>query len=212
MSAMSVMSTKKSAENATVSNKNQTIENQTIDTTSIKIPTKRLLLRAFVQSDLQDFYEYASVPNVGEMAGWPHHKSIAESQEILDMFLQEKNNFALYHTQDKKVVGSLGLHGSWANKKEQYKGLKIAEIGYVLAKNYWGQGLTAEATQAVIAYCFANLDFYALTCCHFLENHQSQRVVEKCGFVFAQQSKYHAKLLDKYFDERQYILLNNLKS
>ena len=39
------------------------------DTTNIKIETDRLLLRAFTQDDLNDFFEYASVPGVGEMAG-----------------------------------------------------------------------------------------------------------------------------------------------
>lgn len=34
------------------------------------IETERLILRPFKQSDLDDFYEYASVEGVGEMAGW----------------------------------------------------------------------------------------------------------------------------------------------
>ncbi|MCL1988807.1 MAG: GNAT family N-acetyltransferase [Firmicutes bacterium] len=176
-----------------------------IDTTNIKIETNRLLLRAFEQSDLSDLYNYASVAGVGEMAGWRTHANIAESQTILDMFLAEKNNFALYHKKDQKVIGSLGLHGSWANKTEKYKNQKIAEIGYVIAKDYWNNGFATEATQAAINYAFNVLNFQALTCCHFIENRQSQRVIEKCGFTFAQKSKYHAKQLDKYFDELQYI-------
>ncbi len=35
----------------------------------------RLLLRPFKGTDLSDFYEYASVDGVGEMAGWTHHES-----------------------------------------------------------------------------------------------------------------------------------------
>ena len=41
------------------------------------IETKRLILRSFKQTDLEDFYEYASVEGVGEMAGWKHHENIA---------------------------------------------------------------------------------------------------------------------------------------
>jgi len=44
--------------------------------------TDRLVLRAFKQSDLDDFYEYASVEGVGEMAGWPHHESKDKTQYI----------------------------------------------------------------------------------------------------------------------------------
>ena len=53
------------------------------------IETERLILRAFMPSDLDDFYEYASVEGVGEMAGWHHHESIEKSQEILDIFIDE---------------------------------------------------------------------------------------------------------------------------
>ena len=33
------------------------------------LETERLILRAFKLEDIDDFYEYASVPDVGEMAG-----------------------------------------------------------------------------------------------------------------------------------------------
>ena len=42
----------------------------------IVIQTDRLILRPFKQEDLKDFFEYASVEGVGEMAGWRHHESI----------------------------------------------------------------------------------------------------------------------------------------
>ena len=52
------------------------------------IETKRLILRSFKQTDLEDFYEYASVEGVGEMAGWKHHENIAESQSIMNSFIR----------------------------------------------------------------------------------------------------------------------------
>ena len=55
------------------------------------LETGRLLLRPFRQSDLDDFYEYASVEGVGEMAGWRHHENREKSQEILDRFIREDN-------------------------------------------------------------------------------------------------------------------------
>ena len=53
------------------------------------IETKRLILRPFAESDLSDFYEYASVEGVGERAGWKHHESIEESREILSKFIEK---------------------------------------------------------------------------------------------------------------------------
>lgn len=40
-----------------------------IDISNIILETERLILRQWKESDLEDFYEYASVPGVGEMAG-----------------------------------------------------------------------------------------------------------------------------------------------
>jgi len=177
-----------------------------IDVSGIRIETPRLILRAFEESDLPDFYAYASVPGVGEMAGWPHHASIETSREILRSFIDRKDVFALYHKADHKMVGSLGLHKSWADEDNAYKALKVKEIGYVLSKAYWGQGLMLEAVHAVIDYGFGTLGLEAFTCGHFAENNQSRRVIEKCGFQFVQHGEYYSEPLQRSFEDVKYIL------
>jgi len=177
-----------------------------INITNTNLETERLTLRPWQESDLDDFYAYASVPGVGEMAGWPHHQSIDMSRQILESFIASKEVFAVFHKQDKKVIGSLGVHSSWANDEEEYKHLRAKKIGYVLAKEYWGQGLMPEAVNAVIKYCFTELGLDAITIEHFKSNPQSRRVIEKCGFQYLRDGTYYAKLLDQHFDERVYIL------
>ena len=83
--------------------------NAPVDVTNIRIETDRLILRAWRETDLADFYEYASVEGVGEMAGWNHHQSMEESRRILDFFISEKKTFALELKENGKVIGSLGL-------------------------------------------------------------------------------------------------------
>ncbi len=180
-----------------------------IDLSNVIIETNRLRLRMFHELDLMDFYAYASVPGVGEMAGWPHHKNIETSQRILKTFIEEKEIFAIVHKEHNKVIGSLGLHNSWANDDKQLESLKSREIGYVLAKEYWGQGLMPEAVEAVIEYCFQILGIEALTCGHFTENNQSRRVIEKCGFVFVKKSKFFSRQLNRSFEDMKYLLINN---
>ena len=75
----------------------------------VKIKTERLFLRAFKQSDLNDFFEYASVKGVGEMAGWQHHENIQKSNEILNLFIKEDKTFAICLKESGKVIGSLGV-------------------------------------------------------------------------------------------------------
>ena len=68
------------------------------------IETERLILRPFRQTDLEDFYEYASVRGVGEMAGWKHHESIAESQSIMNSFISNDKVFAICLKENNKVI------------------------------------------------------------------------------------------------------------
>ncbi|MFH1513143.1 MAG: GNAT family N-acetyltransferase [Bacillota bacterium] len=181
-----------------------------IDVSGVTITTGRLILRPLTLADAQDFYAYASVPGVGEMAGWKHHESTDESKAILRSMMEGKEVLALVHKADQKVIGTLGLHPSWANEAEAYRQYRVKEIGYVLSKDYWGQGLMPEAVGAVIAYCFDTLGLDALTCCHFTENGQSRRVIEKCGFRFVRTGEFVSERLHKTFEDKQYILIRNM--
>lgn len=178
-----------------------------IDVSKIVIETDRLILRSWQESDVDDFYEYASVEGVGEMAGWKHHGSVAESLKILQSFILERSVLAIVYKENNRVIGSLGLHPSWANEEDGYAQLKVKEIGYVLSKEYWGKGLMPEAVHAVIAFCFDRCGLEALTVGHFSSNNQSKRVVEKCGFSFVKTGEYYAKQLQQNFNEMKYILL-----
>ena len=51
-----------------------------LNVTEVVLETERLTLRALAMADLDDFYAYASMPGVGERAGWKHHESREESE------------------------------------------------------------------------------------------------------------------------------------
>ena len=166
--------------------------NAPVDVTNIRIESDRLVLRPWQESDLEDFYEYASVGGVGQMAGWNPHKSREESREILARFIEGKKTFALELKGNGKVIGSLGLETRGDNPEIPNE-LQGREIGYVLSKAYWGRGLMPEAVKNVIDYCFRELDFDFLTCGHFDWNRQSQRVIEKCGFRYLMDGNYETR-------------------
>ena len=66
--------------------------NAEIDISRTILKTERLTLRPWRQEDLDDFFEYASVDGVGQMAGWVPHKSKEESQSILNHFIENKKH------------------------------------------------------------------------------------------------------------------------
>lgn len=166
--------------------------NVPIDITQVTLKTERLLLRPWEPTDLNDFYEYASVDGVGQMAGWTPHKSIEESRDILDMFISGKNIFALEY--EGKVIGSLGIEKYPKEKFPELAELKCREIGYVLSKDYWGRGLMPEAVREVIRYLFEDLGLDAIFCGHFRRNVQSAKVQEKCGFKHYSTMDYQTRM------------------
>ena len=148
-----------------------------------KIESERLILRPFLEYDLMDFNEYASVDGVGEMAGWSHHKSIEESKEILEKFIKEEEDFAICLKENGKVIGSFGImEYGLEDKLTEFDGYRGREIGFVLSKDYWGKGLMPEAVEAVMDYLFDEFDFDFLLCGYYNFNSQSKKVQEKCGF------------------------------
>lgn len=179
--------------------------NAAIDVTGIRIETQRLIIRPWQESDLDDLYEYASVPGVGEMAGWCHHKSREESRQILDMFIRNRKTLALELKENGKAIGSLGIEEMRPDPEGPDK--QGREIGYVLSKDYWGRGLMPEAVGAVIDYCFNVLSYDYLTCGHFLRNNQSRRVVEKCGLRYFGESEFETRY-DTVEVSRNYVLYN----
>ena len=154
--------------------------NAEIDISRVILRTERLVLRPWEQTDLADFYAYASVDGVGQMAGWWPHQSMEESQQILNRFIDGKRTFALEY--DGKVIGSLGIELYNEALFPELAELRCREIGYVLAKDYWGRGLMPEAVRAAVRYLFEEVQLDAILCGRFLSNVQSKRVQDKCGF------------------------------
>ena len=158
--------------------------NASIDITGIVLKTERLILRPWRQEDLEDFYEYAKVDGVGQMAGWLPHESKEKTQMILESFISGKKTFAL--ELDGKVIGSLGVETYNPEKYPELAALQGRSIGYVLSRDYWGQGLMPEAVKAVQEYLFENVGLDFLLISHFVWNGQSRRVIQKCGFTYLQ--------------------------
>lgn len=180
--------------------------NAEIDISGIIIKTERLVLREWNSEDVEDMYEYASVPNVGEMAGWSYHKSIEESREIVKAFIESKREFAIEY--NGKVIGSLGVEKYDENDFIELADKQGREIGYVLSKDYWGNGLMPEAVKAVINWLFDEKKLDFLICAHFEGNLRSKRVIEKCGFEYLNDIVYNTQD-GRSIDALSYIIWNN---
>ena len=154
--------------------------NTPIDIGSTILKTERLTLRPWRLSDLEDLFAYASVDGVGQMAGWKPHASLEESGVRLERFSARKSAFALEHL--GKAIGSVTIEFYDEAQFPELADKQCRQIGFVLSKDYWGQGLSPEAVREVVRYLFEEVRLDAILCGHFLTNVQSRRVQEKCGF------------------------------
>ena len=180
--------------------------NAVIDLKDVILETDRLILREWQESDLNDFFEYASVDGVGQMAGWQPHKNIEESKFVLDMFIREGKTFAVVLKENNKAIGSVGIE-KLSTEIDGYENMTGRELGYVLNKDYWGQGLMPEAVKVVIDYCFETAGCDYLLCSCSPQNIQSARVIEKCGFRFVVEKV--RKLTDGTTRAARYHILDN---
>lgn len=99
---------------------------------------------------------------------------------IVDYFKNKKQennrtvNWAI-RNKEAKLIGVIGFH-------EGFQGHK-AEIGYWLAKPYWGKGIMTKAIAKVCEIAFDECGLYRITANVFEHNQASARVLEKNGFV-----------------------------
>lgn len=146
------------------------------------IKTNRLILRPWEESDAGELFRYASDPEVGPIAGWPPHKSIAESLYVIKNVLCGRECYAVCLNTDNLAIGAIELmlngHTDMTEKDDE------CELGYWLGKPFWGQGLIPEAARALIHRGFEELGMSRIWCGWYDGNLKSKRVQEKLGFVY----------------------------
>lgn len=155
--------------------------------------TERILLRPWNDNDADILFKYASDPDVGPRAGWPPHKSVEESLEIIRTVFHNDTNWAVELKETGEPIGAIGYLPSNGNKIPARDGEPLA--GYWIAKPYWNHGICTEALRLVIEHVRKTTHIPSLVSGHYVDNPASGRVMEKCGFVATGET---------YVDETQY--------
>lgn len=163
-----------------------------IKTTDI-ITTNRLILRRWEESDANDLFKYASDPDVGPHAGWPAHKNIEESRQVIRDIFTNDCTWAVFLKETNEVIGCMGYYLHGVSNIEI--GENDAEVGYWIGKPHWNKGYCTEALNAMIKYCWEKKNFDVLWADFFINNPASGRVMEKCGFTDTGKINYCSNLL-----------------
>ncbi|MBQ6719671.1 MAG: GNAT family N-acetyltransferase [Oscillospiraceae bacterium] len=148
-----------------------------------QIETDRLNLRPFVMQDADAMYRnWASDPEVTKFLSWPTYKSVDTAHEILEVWTNQYDDKTFYQwaIELKKLgqpIGSISVVNHDDN-------VEMAEIGFCIGKNWWGQGIMTEAFQAVIDFLFGVVGVQRIEAGHDPNNPASGAVQRKCGLKY----------------------------
>ena len=149
----------------------------------VEIETERLLLRRWLESDLDAFTSMNADATV--MRYFPATLSANETRAFYDSIQQEfsEYGYGLYAAEEKKsgdFIGYIGFH--WSRFDMDF--CPCIEIGWRLDKQYWNKGFATEGAAACLKHGFDNLGFEEVVSFTATSNVPSQRVMQKIGMQF----------------------------
>ncbi len=143
------------------------------------LTTERLILREHRLSDAPDVLVFRSDPYVQRFNG-PVYESVTEAETSIKETLaaykaKEYIGWAVTFKNSDTVLGGFGIY--WWSRRH-----RRAEVGYDLARVYWGQGIASEALRAVLQFGFEQMNLNHIYAGTIADNHESVRLLERAGF------------------------------
>ncbi len=143
--------------------------------------TARLVLRPLVDADRDDLFELhasAAVMRYWDSVPWSDasqaERFLARCRALADEGTGIRVALEAHNGGD--FVGWMGLQ-RWDREN------RSANLGYVLAERFWGQGYASEAARALLEWAFDAMDLNRVAAQTDTRNVASARVLEKLGFV-----------------------------
>lgn len=147
----------------------------------VPLTTERLTLRAFRTGDAADLHRLLNDFEVCRMlanVAFPYDKSDAAKWIAFASSQIARGEYHLVITgwdgDRETILGGIGLRVA--------RGKRIGELGYWVAKQYWGHGIATEAIGRLVAWAFANLELDLIEASTATDNYASIAVLRRTGF------------------------------
>jgi ribosomal-protein-alanine N-acetyltransferase len=153
-----------------------------------EIETSRLRLRMFTPDDLDALSAITGDAEVMKYLGTSGPRTREKTKTTIDAILRHWSEhgfgiWALEHKRDQRLIGWCGL--------QMLEKTPEIEVAYLLAQDYWNQGLATEAARASIEYAFRELKLRRIVAIARPENVGSYRVMEKAGMKYERDAHYY---------------------
>jgi [ribosomal protein S5]-alanine N-acetyltransferase len=137
--------------------------------------TQRLHLRPPVEADAASIIAIAGDWGVARrLARVPHPYTPEHFRFFMNSVVPNEPTWAIVRRQTNELIGVIGL----APNDDGQSG----EVGYYIARHFWGQGFATEAAQAIVRVGFDVFRHVKLTSGYHADNPASGRVLEKLRF------------------------------
>jgi [ribosomal protein S5]-alanine N-acetyltransferase len=145
------------------------------------VRSRRLTLRAVAETDLPDLLEINGDPEVTRFLPYDAWQSLDDGVAWLRRMealaaTGSGQQLVVVRNADARVVGTLLLF------RFEERSARL-ELGYVLGRRYWGQGLMREALEAICAHAFSALSIRRIEAEVNPANAASNRLLQRLGFV-----------------------------
>jgi len=172
-----------------------------------EIETERLLLRKVSLDDAPDLLSSASDPEVARHTTWEPYDSIEQVRDFLRSVIStyergEPANWGVTLRESGRLIGTCGfMADSWIPEYAR------VSLGYAIAREHWGRGLTTEAVRAAIAFGFDHLSLNRIEARCIAENTASERVMQKAGMSYEGTLRDYVFRKGAYRDYKVYSIL-----
>ncbi|SHK13557.1 GNAT family N-acetyltransferase [Hymenobacter psychrotolerans] len=172
-------------------------------TPTLELPLPKAQLRPWRPTDAPALARHANDRSVWQNLRdtFPHPYTAEDAAYYLAMVADSSRDLHLAFEVQGEAVGSIGVHFKSDVRR------RSAEIGYWLARPYWGRGLATAAVQAVSEYVFAHFDVCRLYAVVFESNVASGRVLEKAGYELEAILRKSVVKDGRMLDSRLYALV-----
>ncbi len=145
--------------------------------TEVTLETERLILRMWREEDLEQYAKLCADPEVMRFIGGKTFSLTESWRHIAFMIghwhLRGYGPWAVEEKATGKLVGRLGFFNP--------AGWPGFELGWTLAREFWGRGYATEGGRRALVYAFTELDKGHVISCIHPENSRSIRVAERLG-------------------------------
>jgi ribosomal-protein-alanine N-acetyltransferase len=167
------------------------------------LETERLRLRAITPEDAEAVFAIFSDEEVTRHYDLYTFEEMEEADDLIDFIaesyeVERQVRWAIARKEDDKLLGTCGF--VWLREHR-------AEIGYDLARAYWGQGIMQEALGALLALAFERLELNRIEALVMPGNERSMALLARLGFVHEGTLREYDHFKGRFQDLEMYALL-----